>query len=204
MRFVRDFVLLIIALLIAYGGGYYFGRHPESLRELVSSKSVVIATTEERAFTREIQEWLEDRWGHSILVVLISDTEIENRLLDADLILAPRSILKPYEAQLKARPKDLPVEWISPDFLLEGDQTLPLLWRLVKIDDKRQRLIKLSLAWTPKSENHSELIRWLLSRNAQTLMATESGYHPVRRDLLEETQGLKSLRSIPLPQLIWE
>lgn len=205
MRILRDFTLLVIALVFAYGGGYYFGRHPESLRELVSSKSLVLATTEDRLLSREVQNWLEDRWGHSIIVLLISETEIESRMNDSDLILAPRSVLKPYDAQLKAKPDDLPLDWIEPDFLLEGDQTLPLLWKLVKVDEKRQRLVKLSIAWTPKSEPHSELIRWLLSRNAQTLMTQSSGYFPVRADLLKENStNSPNLRQIPLQNLIWE
>lgn len=205
MRIWRDFTLLALALMFAYGGGYYFGRHPESLRELVSSKSLVIATTEDRILNREVQNWLEDRWGHSIIVLLISDTEIESRLADSDLILAPRTTLKPYESQLKVRPEQLPLEWIEPDFLIQGDQTIPLLWKLVKVDDRRQKLVKLSLAWTPKADANPELVRWLLSKNAQLLMSKDSGYSPVRTDLLQDPQSnYPNLRKIPLTDLIWE
>lgn len=205
MRVLRDFTLLVLALMFAYGGGYYFGRHPESLRELISSKSLVIATTEDRLLGREVQNWLEDRWGHSIIVLLISDTEVESRLADSDLILAPRQVLKPYETQLKARPGNLPLDWIAPDFLTQGDQTLPLLWKLVKVDERRQKLVRLSLAWTPKSEDHPELVRWLLSRNAQLLMTKDSGYFPVRADLLKEPpRDYPDLRAVPLPDLLWE
>jgi hypothetical protein len=205
LRILRDFTLLLIALVFAYGGGYYTGRHPGTLRELVNSKSLVLATTEDRLLSREVQNWLEDRWGHSIIVLLISDTEIESRLNDSDLILAPRTVLKPFESQLKTMPHDLPLDWIEPDFLLEGDQTLPLLWKLVKVDEKRQRLVKLSIAWTPKSEPHIELIRWLLSRDAQTLMTQSSGYFPVRADLLKEKlTDWPNLRQIPLQNLVWE
>jgi len=204
LRIVRDIALLAIALLVAYGGGYYFGRHPESLRELVSSKSVVIATTEERIFTREVQNWLEDRWGHSIIVLLISDTEIQNRLNNSDLIVAPRSVLKPFESQLQPLPSDIPTDWIDSDFLLEGDQSLPLLWKLVKIDENRQRLVKLSIAWTPRTDSQTELVHWLMSRNVQLMMSKGSGYTPVRHDLLEEAQMLHPLRRIPLSNLIWQ
>ncbi|MBX3019629.1 MAG: hypothetical protein KF767_17205 [Bdellovibrionaceae bacterium] len=205
MRIWRDFTLLALALMFAYGGGYYFGRHPESLRELVSSKSLVIATTEDRILNREVQNWLEDRWGHSIIVLLISETEIESRLADSDLILAPLTTLKPYETQLKPRPENLPLEWVDPDFLIQGDQTIPLLWKLVKVDERRQKLVKLALAWTPKSEDHPELVRWLLSRNAQSLMSKDSSYYPVRLDLLQDPQSeYPRLRAIPLSDLIWE
>lgn len=204
MRILRDFILLSLALALAYGGGYYFGRHPNSVRDLVNSESVVIATTEERLFTREIQDWLENRWGHSLIVLLISEKEIEARMQDSDFILAPRSFLKAYETQFRDPPKGLPTDWISPDFLISGDKSLPLLWKLVKIDDQRQRLVKLSLAWTPKSQAHVDLVRWLLSPSLQKLMAEQSGYLPVRRDLLESSNGMKSLRAVPLPLLSYE
>lgn len=204
MRFLRDFALLFLALAVAYGGGYYTGRHPKSVRELMSSESVVIATTEERIFTQEVQDYIEERWGHSISVLVIADTEISSRLLDTDLILAPRNVLKTFEKQLKPRPVDLSVSEIETDFLINGDTTLPLLWKLVPIDDKRTRLIKLSLAWTPKSADLKDLIRWLLSRQAQVLMTKETGYSPVHKELLQETQGLKGLRAIPLQNLNYE
>lgn len=205
MRILRDFTLLALALMFAYGGGYYFGRHPESLRELISSKSLVIATTEDRILTRDVQNWLEDRWGHSIIVLLISENEIEDRLVDSDLILAQRSVLKPFEPVLGPRPAGLPLDWIDPDFLIDGDQSLPILWRLVKVDESRQRLIKLSLAWTRKGGPHEDLVRWLLSPSAQELMSRGSGYFPVRADLLRDKDApYPKLREIPLQNLIWE
>lgn len=204
MRFFRNFIPFVLSLIVAYGGGYYFGRHPNSLHELGSSKSIVIATTEEGLFTRDVQNWLEDRWGHSLIVLLISETEIENRLNDADLIVAPQSLLKPFQSNLRPHPDNLPADWVEPDFLRNNEVTFPLLWRLIKLDDKRFRLIRYNIAWTPRSSENLDLIRWLLSPKGQTLLTKGKVYLPVRKGIELDDKTMKSLRSIPLTQLTWD
>lgn len=205
-------MLASLVAVSAYGGGYYFGRWPRSGRELTESKSFVIATTEATLLSAKLQAWLEDRWGHSLIVHVVSQEEISQELSTSDVVILPKASIEPIRDHLAEPPMSFSegsgksLSAIHPDFLRERTRTIPLLWKLTPLEGGYYRLVTIELGWTTKAERTERLVEWLLSDEFQKIWSQVTQMNPVNRELLEKSdqKEISQLRDIPLDQLRYD
>ncbi len=202
--FVREGIFATLVLCTAYGGGYYFGRHPNSLRELVGSKSLVIMTTQENLIPEELQAWIEDKWGHSMIVQVVGEDEIKKSATQADLVLLPKNIMDSLGSQIAAKPDEVDTSMILVDLLRKDSKAIPLLWSLDSQGDGFYRLHLMELGWANNNPKTIDLVTWLLSEDFQKQWSDEIEMNPVRVDLLRKKKDAQSLREIPLEKLRYD
>lgn len=200
-RFLHDLTLIVLIVGLAYLGGYYFGRHPRSIRELGHSRSIVVATTQANLLTPPLQAWLEDRWGHSLIVEVWSPAEIAEKWKNADLLLLTHSEIKPLYGELAPLPGPTPTDKILPDFLIgDREKVAPVLWRLYPREKERQHLLLLTMGAVHSSPQLADLMSWLLNPDFQTRWSESTGFYPVLENLMKESP----LRQIPLDHIRYD
>lgn len=202
--FYKELLLGVLILGVAYAGGYHFGRHPNSLRELLGSKSIVIMTTQENLIPEELQAWLEDKWGHSMIVQVVGEDEIKNGLTQADLLLLPKNRMDALRDQIQERPPEIDTSMILVDLMRRDSRAVPALWSLSSLGDGFYRLHLWEFGWPIVNERSIELMKWILSEEFQEQWAATVEMNPVHAGLLEKLEDAQNLRDIPLEKLRYD
>lgn len=200
----REIVFVVLVLGLAYAGGYYFGRHPNSLRELLGSKSLVIMTTQENLISEELQAWVEDKWGHSMIVQVVGEDEIKKGLAEADLLLLPKNVMDSLRENMQDKPEEVDTSMILVDLIRKDSKAVPGLWSLTPLGDGFFRLRLYEFGWPIFNPKTIELMKWLLSKEFQDQWSEEAEMNPVRSDLLGQKKETQSLRAIPLEKLRYD
>lgn len=200
----REIAFVILVLGLAYAGGYYFGRHPNSLRELLGSKSLVIMTTQDHLISEELQAWIEDKWGHSMIVQVVGEDEIKKGLTEADLLLLPKNVMDSLRENVQEKPPEVETSMILVDLLRKDSKAVPALWDLHELGDGFYRLRLYEFGWPIINDKSIDLVKWFLSEEFQEQWSNEVEMNPVRADLLQKKKDGQTLRDIPLEKLRYD
>lgn len=203
-RLLRELAAVAIVVTFAYIGGYYYGRNPKSARELLGSKSTVVMTSIPNLIASDLQAWLEDHWGHSMLVETITTDQIESRLSEADFIVIPSRDYPFIKASVvNEKFENLDLSMLEPDLVRKERNVVPLLWKLIETTDSRKTLSTIVLGRIKPSKRTDGLVQWMLQDEFQILWAKRLDLYPANEQAQRKLQT-PELRKIPLRDLIWE
>lgn len=200
MRLFKKLIPLFLIIGTAYGGGLFFGTHPEYLRNFWGQKKLVIGITQgARVLDSSSLQWLQDRCSRNLELRILEGTS-KPELFGVDLLLVPSVDLSLYSESFQNPPVKL-VSLIDNNLLRDQDRALPFLWKIIRNPGQKNLLLRWLIADVSGESGNTEIMTLFLNPDfQQILISTNPEFVTTLKEQLTE-KNLDPLRETPLKDL---
>lgn len=195
---LKSLIPLPILILTAYGGGLFFGKHPEVLRQIWGGSKIILGTSGPLPNTS--LDWLQQQTTHEIELRIFTNAPSSLELGGLDLLWIPSSEISSLKEKFFDPPQKLK-EQVDLNLVRSSDRSLPILWKISPSPSGQPHLSRWMIAdISGKSANQGVLSLFLETKFQELLISELRGFSSSLKQSLGESE-LKTLKEIPLHNL---
>lgn len=194
---LKDLIPLPILILTAYGGGLFFGQHPEFFRRITGAPTLILGTT--GGLSETALQWLQDQQSFPIEVrVLERPSSLE--LIGVDVLWIPSSEASELREKFQ-EPSEEIRRAIDLNLVRTTDRALPVLWKISPGPSGRPVLSRWMIAdLSGKKQNRILIKSFFESEFHALLLRTLPGFSSSLKELLTTSEREKLIET-PLQNL---
>lgn len=194
---LKELIPLPILILTAYGGGLFFGQHPEALKHLTGGPPIILAMT--GTLPTPALKWLQEKQSNPIEIRIIEKPSSLD-LIDVDVLWFSSAEINDLKAKF-IEPNEKIRQQIDLNLLRTTDQSLPVTWRIQAGPNGKPMLYRWMIADLSSEKGNQALIALFFDPEFQALLLSETkGFSSSLKELLSESDQ-EQLTQTPLHDL---